>query len=126
MATRSRRGEVLEDRVKPLLNTAIEYLTRHSGGMFRKVYFLTYTDKEFEVCREILGTDSRLKPVYLSQRAPENPVAETQVTDSGASGQTADLGSHGEASTPEGVGPGVEANAADDSTPNSRKRQKAR
>jgi hypothetical protein len=126
MATKSRRGTVLEDRIKPLLNAAIDYLARNPDCTFRKVYFLTYTDKEFEVCREILRTDSRLKPLYLAQRAPENPVAETQVTDSGASGQTAELRSHEEASTAEGVGPGVGVNAADDSTPNSRKRQTAR
>ena len=126
MATKSRRGTVLEDRIKPLLNAAIDYLARNPDCTFRKVYFLTYTDKEFEVCREIFATDSRLKPVYLAQRAPENPVAETQVTDSGESGQTAELGSHREASTAEGVGPGVAVNAADDSTPNSRKHKKAR
>ena len=81
MATRSRREGVLEDRVRPLLNAAIVYLTRNSGCMFRKVYFLTYTDKEFEVCRDILETDSRLVPLGLVSPREEELAADTPVTD---------------------------------------------
>jgi O-acetyl-ADP-ribose deacetylase (regulator of RNase III) len=77
MATRSRRGAVLEDRVKPLLNAAIEYLDKNPGGTFRKVYFLTYTDKELEVCQDILRADSRLLPLGLT----EGPLAEEPAAD---------------------------------------------
>ena len=78
MATKSRRGTVLEDRIKPLLNAAIDYLGRNPDCTFRKVYFLTYTDKEFEVCREILGTDSRLKRLaYRRTCRCKNSAAET-------------------------------------------------
>ena len=52
----------------------------------RKVYFLTYTHKEFEVCREIFATDSRLKPDTWSTR-PENPVAESEVTAAASRGR---------------------------------------
>lgn len=69
MATRLRKGTVLEDRVKPLLNAAIDYLTRNPNGTFRKVYFLTYTDKELDVCRDILQADARLKTPAGSQSA---------------------------------------------------------
>jgi hypothetical protein len=111
MATRSRRGEVLEDRVKPLLNTAIEYLTRHSGGMFRKVYFLTYTDKEFEVCRDILGTDPRLDPLALVRPAGEELAAETPVTDGSAQRRPAARGAHGAAPTVQNGGDAVGINS---------------
>jgi hypothetical protein len=104
MATRSRHGEVLEDRVKPLLNAAIEYLMRHSGGMFRKVYFLTYTDKEFEVCRDILRTDPRLERLALVGPAGEELAAETPVTDGAAQRQPAARGVHGTAPTGESGG----------------------
>ena len=61
MATRSRKGAVLEDRVKPLLNAAIEYFLRNPQGVFRRAYFLTYTDKELDVCQELLAADARLR-----------------------------------------------------------------
>ncbi|NRF65460.1 hypothetical protein HLB44_00535 [Aquincola sp. S2] len=60
MATRSRKGAVLEDRVRPLLNAAIEFFVRNPGGTFRRAYFLTYTDKELDVCQELLTSDERL------------------------------------------------------------------
>ena len=101
MATRSRRGDVLEDRVKPLLNAAIEYLMRYSGRMFRKVYFLTYTDKEFEVCRDILRTDPRLERLALVGPAGEELAAETPVTDGSAQRQPAARGARGAAPTVE-------------------------
>ena len=104
MATRSRRGEVLEDRVKPLLNAAIEYLMRHSERMFRKVYFLTYTDKEFEVCRDILRTDPRLERLALVGPAGEELAAETPVTDGSAHRQPAARGARGAAPTVESGG----------------------
>jgi hypothetical protein len=104
MATRSRRGEVLEDRVKPLLNAAIEYLMRHSERMFRKVYFLTYTDKECEVCRDILRTDPRLERLALVRPAGEELAAETPVTDGPAQRQPAARGARGAAPTVESGG----------------------
>jgi hypothetical protein len=124
MATRSRRGAVLEDRVKPLLNAAIDYLARNPDCKFRKVYFLTYTDKEFEVCRDILRTDPRLQPLRVAQPAVEEPVTETQVTDSDSAGQTAVPGAQRTSSTSEVVGPGVGVNAAVESMPNSNRRQR--
>jgi hypothetical protein len=107
MATRSRRGAVLEDRVKPLLNAAIEYLMRHSGGMFRKVYFLTYTDKEFEVCRDILRTDPRLERLALVGPLGEELAAETPVTDGSARRQPAARVARGAAPTVERGGDGA-------------------
>jgi hypothetical protein len=124
MATRSRRGAVLEDRVKPLLNAAIDYLARNPDCKFRKVYFLTYTDKEFEVCRDILRTDPRLQPLREAQPAVEEPVTETQVTDSDSAGQTAVPGVQRTSSTSEVVGPAVGVNAAVESMPNSNRRQR--
>jgi hypothetical protein len=87
MATRSRKGAVLEERVKPLLNAAIEYLGRNPAGTFRRVYFLNYTDKELEVCQQLLREDDRLKP-HESPRASAVEVApETQVSRKPASGK---------------------------------------
>ena len=80
MATRSRKGAILEERVRPLLHAAIESLARNRLGSFRRVYFLTYTDKELEVCHQLLREDSRLQP-YAGQRSPvmelaaESPVS---------------------------------------------------
>jgi O-acetyl-ADP-ribose deacetylase (regulator of RNase III) len=101
VATRSRRGMVLEDRVKTLLNAAIDYLARNPGCTFRKVYFLTYIDKEFEVCHDLLQADPRLAPLSLTQPAVEEPVSETQVTKGLASRQTDALAADGVASTAE-------------------------
>ncbi|MDM0001831.1 hypothetical protein QTI24_24700 [Variovorax sp. J22P240] len=80
MATRSRRGAVLEDRVKPLLNAAIEYLARNPGGTFRRAYFLTYTDKELGVCQEFLEADERVTAYQglqsqVLELAAESPVS---------------------------------------------------
>jgi hypothetical protein len=111
MATRSRRGAVLEDRVKPLFNTAIDHLTRDTECMFQKVYFLTYTDKEFEVCRDILGTDPRLEPLRRVRPAVEELAAETQVTIGTASKQTAARGAPGIVPTAQSVGAGVGSNS---------------
>jgi O-acetyl-ADP-ribose deacetylase (regulator of RNase III) len=80
MATRSRRGAVLEERIRPLLNAAIDYLDKHPRGTFQKVYFLTYTDKELEVCLDILRADSRLQPVKFTEAGGEEPVADAQVS----------------------------------------------
>jgi hypothetical protein len=80
MATRSRRGAVLEDRVRPLLNAAIDHLERNPRGAFRKVYFLTYTDKELEVCWDILRADSRLQPVRLTRPGGEQALPDAQVS----------------------------------------------
>ena len=80
LATRSRRGTVLEDRVKTLLNAAIDYLARNAGCTFWKVYFLAYTDKERDVCQDLLRADPRLTPLSLTQPSAEEPVSETQVT----------------------------------------------
>lgn len=89
MATRSGRGGVLEDRIKPLLNAAVDYLERNNTvGTFRKVYFLTYTDKELEVCLDILRADPRLGPPRLIEARREDVQAETQVSHKPASGPT--------------------------------------
>jgi len=80
MATRSSRGAVLEDRVKPLFNAAIDYLEKNPQGTFQKVYFLTYTDKEVEVCLDILRADSRLSPARLTQAGGEVAVSDTPVS----------------------------------------------
>jgi hypothetical protein len=122
MATRSRRGEVLEDRVKPLLNAAIEYLMRHSERMFRKVYFLTYTDKEFEVCRDILRTDPRLERLALVGPAGEELAAETPVTDGSAQRQPAARGARGAGPTVESGGnvAGIKSTHRTDTEPGER------
>ena len=86
MATRSRKGTVLEDRVKPLLNAAIDHLARNPDGTFRKVYFLTYTDKELDVCRDILRADARLKTPDGSQSAAADFTVESPVSKGPASG----------------------------------------
>lgn len=80
MATRSRRGAVLEDRVRPLLNAAVEYLSRNPDCPFRRVYFLTYTDKELRVCEDLLRVDNRLEPLHLTRPPAEAPVPEPEVT----------------------------------------------
>ena len=85
MATRSRKGAVLEERVRPLLNAAIESVARNPQGTFRRVYFLTYTDKELEVCHQLLREDPRLRP-YEGSRSPvmeltpESPVSRNPAT----------------------------------------------
>ena len=88
MATRSRKGAVLEERVRPLLNAAIEHFSRHPRGTFRRAYFLTYTDKELEVCHQLLREDARLR----SYEAPHSPTtefaAETPVSRNPATGKT--------------------------------------
>lgn len=85
MATRSRKGAVLEDQVRPLLNAAIEFLSRHPEGTFRRAYFLTYTDKEFDVCQDLLLGDNRLKkpsqPLpHLPDLATHSPVSRSPAT----------------------------------------------
>jgi hypothetical protein len=90
MATRSRRGAVVEERIKPLFDAAIDYQQRNvediirdrdsQDRLFRKVYFLTYTDKEFEVCHDLLKADDRLNPLNLIETPEPDIAAETQVT----------------------------------------------
>jgi O-acetyl-ADP-ribose deacetylase (regulator of RNase III) len=90
MATRSYGGAVLADRVRPLLNAAIEHLDKNPSGTFRKVYFLTYTDKEFEVCRDILREDGRLLPIQQVEPHAEEAVSETLVSQRPTQGSTTD------------------------------------
>ena len=66
MGTRSRRGNVEEDRVELLIDAAVDYLERDPKSTFRKVYFLAYTDREYEICKNIVDTmqsDGRLEPL---------------------------------------------------------------
>lgn len=79
MATRSEKGAVLEDRVRPLLNAAIDYLIHTTRDNFRKVYFLAYTDKELSVCRSILQADKRLTMV-VPPPSSDGPATEPQVS----------------------------------------------
>lgn len=79
MATRSEKGAVLEDRVRPLFNAAIDYLVNSSRKTFRKVYFLAYTDKELSVCRSILQADKRLTMV-VPPPSSDGPATEPQVS----------------------------------------------
>jgi hypothetical protein len=111
MAVRSRREGVLEDRVKPLVNAAIEYMTRNTDCTFRKVYFLTYTDQEFEVCRAILETDPRLEPLQVVQPAEQELAADTQVTDGATPRRPAARGVRGAAPPGESVRAGIGSNA---------------
>ena len=90
MATRSYGGTVLADRVRPLLNAAIDHLDKNPSGMFRKVYFLTYTDKEFEVCQDILREDARLMPIRQVEPHGEEAVSETPVSQRPTPGSTTD------------------------------------
>ena len=102
---------MLEDRVKPLVNAAIEYMTRNTDCTFRKVYFLTYTDQEFEVCRAILETDSRLEPLQVVQPAEQEFAADTQVTDGATPRRPAARGVRGAAPPGESVRAGIGSNA---------------
>jgi len=88
---RQRRGMVLEDRVKPLLDAAIAYLLQTPDCTFRKVYFLTYTDKELEACRGLLRADPRLTALDLNPPAVGEAIGETPVTQRPASGPTGAL-----------------------------------
>ena len=87
MATRSRKGTVLDDRVRPLFNAAIDHLCRNPQGTFRAVYFLTYTDKELGVCQDILEADPRLKPDAVAKARAPDLAAETPVSKTPASGR---------------------------------------
>lgn len=100
MGTKPRRGKVQETLVKPLLNAAIDHLARDPNCQFRKVYFLTYTDKELEVCQALLRADPRLTPLNLNPPPLGEPVEETEVTQRPASGPMA---------TPTGNGPAAMA-----------------
>jgi hypothetical protein len=111
MAVRSRHEGVLEDRVKPLLNAAIEYLTRDLECIFQKLYFLTYTDKEFEVCRDILETDVRLEPLHMVRPAQKELAAESQVTEGTTTRRTAPRGVQRAAPTVRSVSAGVSVNS---------------
>ena len=83
---RSNQGNVLEAQVKPLLDAAINYLDRNPHCPFKKVYFLTYTDKEFEVCQGLLRGDSRLKqPPRFINTSSGKPNGEVQVAGNPAS-----------------------------------------
>lgn len=86
MATRSRRGSLLEDRIRPLLGAAIEWLARNENGRFNRVYFLTYTDKEKLVCEELLATDPRLKPAENKRLNVSDVEPEPQVSKGPATG----------------------------------------
>jgi hypothetical protein len=83
--TRSSRKAGLENRVKPLINAAIEYLINNPDCSFKRVYFLAYTDKELEVCQGLLRSDSRLKPLGIPTTTLGKLVAEPQVAQSPAS-----------------------------------------
>lgn len=80
MATRSRRGAILDERVRPLLSAAIESLARNPRGSFRRVYFLTYTDRELEVCHQVLREDARLRPATGSRAQVADLAAESPVS----------------------------------------------
>ena len=73
MGTRPRRGIVQHTLVKPLLDAAIDHMKREVNCVFRKVYFLNYTDKDFEICRSLLHADPRLTPLRQSPSAAEEP-----------------------------------------------------
>ena len=90
MGTRPRRNQTVQETlVKPLLDAAINYLVGNPDCEFRKVYFLAYTDKELEVCQNVLRADPRLTPLSLNPPAVGEPLEETQVTQRPASGPTA-------------------------------------
>ncbi len=82
---RSSRKGGLENRIKPLINAAIEYLINNPECSFKRVYFLTYTDKELEVCQGLLRADSRLKPLEIPTTTAGKLAAEPQVAQSPAS-----------------------------------------
>ena len=75
MGTRPRRRTVQRDLVKPLLDAAVEHLTLDETCQFKKVFFLNYTDREFEICRSLLQANERLGPpretTYSSKEDPE-------------------------------------------------------
>jgi hypothetical protein len=80
-----RRGHEDEDRVKALFDAAINYLVRSPGCSFKKVYFLNYTDKDFDVCHALLKADARLKPLSVNPPAAGVPAAEIPVSRTSAS-----------------------------------------
>jgi hypothetical protein len=85
MGKRQRRGTDEEVRVRPLLDAAINYLVRNPESTFKKVYFLTYTDQEFEACQRVLRADARLKPLIVNPPVAGTPVAEVPVARNPAS-----------------------------------------
>jgi hypothetical protein len=91
MGNRPRRGTSAEERVKPLLDAAIDYVVRNPNSSFKKVYFLAYTDKDFEVCHGLLRADSRLKPLAVNPPPTAAPAAEIQVARTPASPPSATL-----------------------------------
>ena len=80
MGTRSRRGSVMEDRVRLLIDAAVDYLTSNPRCAFRKVYFLAYTDREIALCKDILENDERLGPLTEVRAPEERPISEMQVS----------------------------------------------
>lgn len=89
MGTKSRRGSVMEDRVKLLFDAAVNYLANNRNSTFRKVYFLAYTDRENEICRNIMENDKRLQPLAEISQVVEEPVADTPVSGSHGTGSSA-------------------------------------
>jgi len=90
MGTKSRRGSVMEDRVKLLIDAAVDYLASNPKSTFRKVYFLAYTDRELDVCKNVMENDNRrLKPLTEIKQAGEEPVADPQVSRSHGPGKGA-------------------------------------
>ena len=84
MGTKTRRGSVDEARVRELIEAALEYLSSNpTTSTFKKVCFLTYTDREFEICRDLLGgwiRDGRLADFKEVGQGPEDARADTPVS----------------------------------------------
>ena len=90
MGTRSRRGSVVEDRVNLLIDAAVDYLESNPKCTFRKVYFLAYTDREFDICSTIMQNDKeRLLPLTEIKQASGESLAEPQVSASYGAGSIA-------------------------------------
>lgn len=62
MGTGKGRGN-LQSNSSLLINSAVAYLQNSSNKIIEEVYFLTYTQEELDVCRNLILNTHKLKPV---------------------------------------------------------------
>lgn len=69
MGTRAANRD-FEERIKGLLEAAIGYLNAKPESRLKKVYFLTYSDKELEICQDLLKANPYVMPVVVVAPKP--------------------------------------------------------
>ena len=62
-----------EERIKALLDAAIDYLERCPASKIETVYFLNYSDREFETCDHLLVVNPKV--VNAPEPVPESDIA---------------------------------------------------